>query len=74
MWIAGVCTLPMEAGPCKAGLTRWYYNTESRRCQEFDYGGCEGNANRFETAAQCQDVCGDPDQETTGPSLKTTGT
>ncbi len=29
-------------------------------CQEFIYGGCEGNANRFQSLQECVDRCGPP--------------
>jgi len=36
----------------------YYHNAESGHCDEFFYGGCEGNANRYETIEQCQQACG----------------
>ena len=29
----------------------------TRECQPFLFGGCRGNANRFETQDQCQNAC-----------------
>jgi hypothetical protein len=26
-------------------------------CEAFSYGGCEGNANNFETKAACEQAC-----------------
>lgn len=48
----------MSVGPCRGSFIRWYYDTESRRCRKFTYGGCRGNVNRFDSAEQCQRVCG----------------
>lgn len=31
----------------------------SGNCQAFVYGGCEGNANRFESTEQCERHCGE---------------
>ena len=42
-----VCQLPMEAGPCYALMPRFFFNFESRRCEQFIYGGCRGNQNNF---------------------------
>ena len=34
-----------------------YYNAAEKSCQEFNYGGCGGNNNRFDTMEQCEDQC-----------------
>ena len=47
-------------GPCEAAMPRYYYDTESESCEFFYYGGCEGNANNFETRKECVDECGGP--------------
>lgn len=46
-----------NAGPCKAAFPRWYYNLAKRKCKEFLYGGCDGNANNFHTEAACKSFC-----------------
>ena len=51
------CYLPSVKGPCEALLTRWHYDAERQACHTFIYGGCEGNANNFETLMQCQQKC-----------------
>lgn len=53
-----VCQLPQVHGPCKAAHRRWYYDSSSRDCREFLYGGCRGNENRFMTRAECLIRCG----------------
>lgn len=35
----------------------WYFKSSTRRCEYFDYGGCEGNANRFQSAEECERTC-----------------
>ena len=35
----------------------YYFNTESGQCEQFVYGGCEGNANRFSSMEECQGMC-----------------
>ena len=42
---------------------RYGYNIETRRCELFIYGGCHGNANRFQTMASCIERC-DNEQST----------
>lgn len=51
------CMEPPSVGPCKAAFPRWYYNKSKKKCQEFLYGGCDGNANNFNTKAACKDLC-----------------
>ena len=52
-----VCSLPKEVGRCKARIPRYYYNTTTRNCEEFYYGGCGGNQNNFKTFPQCSGKC-----------------
>ena len=56
--VVELCQLPSEAGLCKAGIQRWYYNKKEGKCLTFIYGGCGGNANRFTTKAACEQRCG----------------
>ncbi|XP_059583818.1 kunitz-type U19-barytoxin-Tl1a-like isoform X1 [Alligator mississippiensis] len=52
-----LCRLPPETGPCKMNLLRYYYNWVTRTCQQFTYGGCQGNANNFKTRLECENRC-----------------
>uniref|UniRef100_A0A5S6Q5D2 BPTI/Kunitz inhibitor domain-containing protein n=1 Tax=Trichuris muris TaxID=70415 RepID=A0A5S6Q5D2_TRIMR len=47
----------MDIGPCKAAIPRWYFNSHTRTCEQFTYGGCEGNMNNFESREDCQGRC-----------------
>ena len=51
------CLLPEETGRCRAYFPRYYFDKEAGECKEFIYGGCDGNANRFESLAACQMTC-----------------
>ncbi|XP_048244547.1 tissue factor pathway inhibitor 2-like [Haliotis rufescens] len=53
-----VCRLPKVSGHCKAYMPRYYYNSYSRRCERFIYGGCGGNGNNFKTLDECYRRCG----------------
>ena len=56
-----ICSLPPETGPCRALIPRWFFNADSGRCEEFAYGGCQGNSNNFQTAEACAEACpGEP--------------
>ena len=52
--VAATCLLRPDAGPCRAFVTRFFYNAALNRCESFTYGGCGGNGNRFMTLAECQ--------------------
>nr|XP_020662657.1 eppin-like [Pogona vitticeps] len=57
---SNLCKLPPAVGPCKARMPKFYYNWASKRCEQFIYGGCRGNLNRFDRREQCQRACGGP--------------
>lgn len=51
------CGLLADAGPCRANIERWYFDLQMQKCLTFDYGGCGGNANNFQTMDECTDSC-----------------
>lgn len=51
------CKLPAKVGRCRGGHRRFYYNQEAKACEEFVYGGCRGNANRFKSVEECKSEC-----------------
>ncbi|XP_047457388.1 tissue factor pathway inhibitor a isoform X2 [Mugil cephalus] len=51
------CALKEEPGPCKAIKDRFFFDVNTGSCQHFEYGGCGGNANNFETLEQCEETC-----------------
>ena len=64
-----VCHLPAETGPCRAAFHRYHFNTNSRSCESFIYGGCHGNQNNFETLEECETQCGQSETEPTNGNL-----
>ncbi|XP_050439361.1 papilin isoform X2 [Adelges cooleyi] len=51
------CLFSLDPGPCLQTVEMWYFKSSSRRCETFIFGGCEGNANRFESADVCERTC-----------------
>lgn len=57
---APVCEQPRVIGPCEALIPRYHFNQATSQCERFNYGGCQGNQNNFETKEQCENACGRP--------------
>ena len=53
-----VCDLPSDSGPCYSQYKMYFYNSYSKKCEQFSYGGCYGNDNRFLSKAECESTCG----------------
>ncbi|XP_074551096.1 tissue factor pathway inhibitor a [Halichoeres trimaculatus] len=52
-----LCAMKDEPGPCKANKERYFFNVDTGHCEMFEYGGCGGNANNFETVEACEEMC-----------------
>jgi Kunitz/Bovine pancreatic trypsin inhibitor domain len=52
------CTLAPEVGDCDAAFQNFYFDVEQGECLPFTYGGCGGNANRYDTLEACVASCG----------------
>ncbi|CAL4169856.1 unnamed protein product, partial [Meganyctiphanes norvegica] len=51
------CSQPLARGMCRASFKRFFYNATADQCQEFVYGGCQGNDNNYSTMKECQADC-----------------
>lgn len=52
-----VCSLNREVGKCRASIQAWYFDKASGECQSFNYSGCSGNANNFNSKEACDKRC-----------------
>ena len=52
-----ICSLPKSPGLCMGYFPRWFYNTKKGKCESFIYGGCNANANNFDTKEECEETC-----------------
>ncbi|KAL3103132.1 hypothetical protein niasHS_002318 [Heterodera schachtii] len=57
---AWTCSLGSDRGTqCGAGRSfRFFFNAEKQNCESFQYEGCDGNANNFQSLDICQEYCG----------------
>ena len=51
-----MCHLEPETGPCKASLEKYYFDSETKSCKPFVWGGCQGTV-PFDTVELCQGLC-----------------
>ncbi|CAK5078670.1 unnamed protein product [Meloidogyne enterolobii] len=50
------CRQPKAEGN-NCGGTRWWYVAKEKACKSFQYKGCGGNQNNFNSKASCQKSC-----------------
>ena len=55
------CQQPKKPGKCDDNnnkyVTRFYFNSKSKKCEPFSYSGCNGNDNNYQTYQNCVDFC-----------------
>ncbi|XP_037581549.1 trypsin inhibitor-like [Dermacentor silvarum] len=51
------CQQEVKVGKCKASFPRWAFKTQTGKCEEFIWGGCDENCNNFETKEACEQRC-----------------
>ncbi|KAK6631049.1 hypothetical protein RUM44_003221 [Polyplax serrata] len=66
-----ICKIKPYKGACKNFVHKWYFNSSEGECRTFVYGGCMGNANRFDSRAECMHVCLGGHSYTLPPYLST---
>uniref|UniRef100_A0A672KM19 BPTI/Kunitz inhibitor domain-containing protein n=1 Tax=Sinocyclocheilus grahami TaxID=75366 RepID=A0A672KM19_SINGR len=39
------CLQPLDPGPCREYVVKWYFDPKANSCAQFWFGGCQGNKN-----------------------------
>ena len=50
------CTSVPDAGLCKGSFEKYFFNSETEKCDSFNWGGCNGLI-PFETLSECINTC-----------------
>ncbi|XP_078085520.1 U-actitoxin-Avd3l-like [Mustelus asterias] len=53
----------VQTGRCRASMPRFFYSRSTETCEQFTYGGCGGNRNKFLTLNGCTNFCGGVNME-----------
>lgn len=51
------CYEARDRGSCGGSMTRWYWNKNTKQCQSFTYGGCQGTKNNYQSLKECNHQC-----------------
>ncbi|XP_074037235.1 inter-alpha-trypsin inhibitor heavy chain H4 isoform X3 [Leptinotarsa decemlineata] len=51
--VEDACKLPISLGSCTNYTLQWFYSQRMNKCIQYEYGGCYGNDNRFDTNEEC---------------------
>ncbi|EDW12601.1 male accessory gland serine protease inhibitor-like [Drosophila mojavensis] len=46
-----------KIGTCRALQPKWTYRRDTNECINFNYSGCQGNNNLFESKSLCEKTC-----------------
>ena len=65
--VLNICEMEVSKGPCHNVHTRFFFSNGN--CMEFDYTGCKGNLNNFESLSDCQHSCNSNPKMTEAPAL-----
>ena len=52
-----ICGMPPATGNCNSPTVKYYFDANTRQCVAFQYGGCNGNPNRFDDESTCTIFC-----------------
>ncbi|XP_060597943.1 carboxypeptidase inhibitor SmCI-like [Ruditapes philippinarum] len=52
-----ICLYQVEYGDCSKIILRYYYNSISKKCEQFAWSGCGGSENNFNTMEACMNKC-----------------
>eukprot|EP01084_Bolivina_argentea_P223028 377427_1 len=52
-----ICMEPKDEGTCNHFIKRYYYDQNRHKCKSFQYSGCGGNKNNFQSKTDCNKAC-----------------
>jgi len=52
-----ICKQKPDYGHCEGDLIRYFFDGSAKKCKSFNYSGCGGSMNNFETFQECQKFC-----------------